>query len=67
MKRIGIVLACLAAWLWATPASAQFKWGLEAGVNMSKILSRCNLTGCMANKGLVNVLRFNAGTIVYNL
>ena len=37
MKRIGIVLACLAAWLWATPASAQFKWGLEAGVNMSKI------------------------------
>ena len=37
MKRIGIVLACLAAWLWATPASAQFKWGLEAGVNMSKV------------------------------
>ena len=30
-------MACLAAWLWATPASAQFKWGLEAGVNMSKI------------------------------
>ena len=37
MKRIGIVLACLAAWLWTAPASAQFKWGLEAGVNMSKI------------------------------
>ncbi len=37
MKKIGIVLACLAAWLWTAPASAQFKWGLEAGVNMSKV------------------------------
>ena len=29
MKKLGIVLAFLAAWLWTAPASAQFKWGLE--------------------------------------
>lgn len=37
MKKIGIVLAFVAAWLWAVPANAQFNWGLEAGVNMSKV------------------------------
>ena len=37
MKKLGIVLAFLAAWLWTAPASAQFKWGLEAGVNLSKV------------------------------
>lgn len=37
MKKIGIVLAFVAAWLWAMPANAQFNWGLEAGVNMSKV------------------------------
>ena len=37
MKKIGIVLAFVAAWLWAVPANAQFNWGLEAGVNMSEV------------------------------
>ena len=37
MKKIGVVLACLVAFLWAAPANAQFKWGLEAGVNLSKV------------------------------
>ena len=37
MKKIGIVLAVLAAWLWTAPASAQFNWGVEAGVNLSKV------------------------------
>ena len=30
-------MAFVAAWLWAVPANAQFNWGLEAGVNMSKV------------------------------
>ena len=30
-------MAFVAAWLWAMPANAQFNWGLEAGVNMSKV------------------------------
>ena len=37
MNKIGIVLAVLAAWLWTAPASAQFNWGVEAGVNLSKM------------------------------
>lgn len=27
---------CMVAFLWAAPANAQFKWGLEGGVNLSK-------------------------------
>ncbi len=36
MKKLSAVLMCVAAFLWAAPASAQFEWGLEGGVNLSK-------------------------------
>lgn len=36
MKKLSAVLMCMVAFLWAAPANAQFKWGLEGGVNLSK-------------------------------
>ena len=36
MKKLSIVMMCLAAFLLTVPASAQFRWGLEGGVNLSK-------------------------------
>ena len=36
MKKLSAVLMCMVALLWAAPANAQFKWGLEGGVNLSK-------------------------------
>ena len=36
MKKLSVVLMCMVAFLWAAPANAQFKWGLEGGVNLSK-------------------------------
>lgn len=36
MKKISIVFLLLAAFFVANPAKAQFKWGLEGGVNLSK-------------------------------
>lgn len=36
MKKLGAVLMCMVALSWAAPASAQFRWGLEGGVNLSK-------------------------------
>lgn len=36
MKKLSVILCLWAAFLFATPASAQFKWGLEGGVNLSK-------------------------------
>lgn len=36
MKRLNIVWLCLVAFLMAAPVHAQFKWGLEGGVNLSK-------------------------------
>lgn len=32
MKKLSAVLMCMVAFLWAAPANAQFKWGLEGGV-----------------------------------
>ncbi len=37
MKKLNVIMVCLAALLWAVPANAQFKWGLEAGLNLSKV------------------------------
>ncbi len=36
MKKSSVILTCMAAFLWTTPADAQIKWGLDGGVNMSK-------------------------------
>ncbi len=36
MRKLSVLLWMCAAFLFATPVSAQFKWGLEGGVNMSK-------------------------------
>lgn len=36
MKKLSAILCMCAAFLFASPASAQFKWGLEGGVNLSK-------------------------------
>ncbi|MCD8317993.1 MAG: porin family protein [Paraprevotella sp.] len=41
MKKMSIIGVCLVSLLWVTPAHAQFKWGLEGGVNLSKV----NVTG----------------------
>lgn len=54
MKKISFYLAiCMAVLCFASPAQAQFKWGIEGGVNMSKmsidgdggILDASNRTG----------------------
>lgn len=36
MKKLSVILWMFAAFLFAAPANAQFKWGLEGGVNLSK-------------------------------
>lgn len=37
MKKLNVVLVCMLALLWAKPARAQFQWGVEGGVNLSKV------------------------------
>lgn len=37
MKKLYGALMCMVAFLQVTPADAQIKWGLESGVNMSKV------------------------------
>lgn len=37
MKKLNVMLTCLVAFFCATSASAQFNWGLEGGMNLSKV------------------------------